>query len=143
MTPTKPTLIDRTWIVGTSDACAIRVDDPWASAAHCRIDRVENDGGYLVTDLGTTNGTWIQSILGDRRQVRRMEFILPGETLIVGRSHLLWGSGSTFIFERALPQPEDERSPARPGSNLVENLPHDPLCEGGRCGCGKRVFPDD
>lgn len=132
--------IDMTWLIGTDPTCAVRVDDPYASGVHCRIDRVEGGAGWLVSDLGSTNGTWIRSPWGDRRRVRLFDPIHSGEILVVGRSELVWGQETAFRFSRAVPSPLDV---PREGVNMSEKLPHDPLCEGDRCGCGKRAFPDD
>lgn len=100
------TIIDLSWVVGAADTCAIRVDDPYASPAHCRIDRIERGGGFLVTDLGTTNGTWIRNAFGALRRVVGTQRIQWGETLRVGRSELVWSGDQEFVFHRALTDEE-------------------------------------
>ena len=44
-------------VVGRDPGCAIVIDDPEVSAAHCELRAV--DAGILVRDLGSTNGTYV------------------------------------------------------------------------------------
>jgi len=65
---------------GGADFC---VDAPLVSRLHCRVD-VAEDGTVRVTDLDTTNGTWIDGeritegalAEGHRLRVGRVEFVL-------------------------------------------------------------------
>jgi pSer/pThr/pTyr-binding forkhead associated (FHA) protein len=65
---------------GGADFC---VDAPLVSRLHCRVD-VAADGAVRVTDLDSTNGTWIDGeritegalAEGHRLRVGRVEFVL-------------------------------------------------------------------
>jgi pSer/pThr/pTyr-binding forkhead associated (FHA) protein len=50
-------------IVGRSKDCDLQIDDEALSRKHCRIE--ECDGNFFVTDLGSTNGVFLN---GDRIQ---------------------------------------------------------------------------
>ncbi len=43
-------------VVGKDLSCDVMVDDPFISAKHARLKR--NGDRFLITDLGSTNGTW-------------------------------------------------------------------------------------
>jgi len=45
-------------VIGRRSDCDIVIANPNVSAHHCRLDR-SDEGQWLVTDLGSTNGTWI------------------------------------------------------------------------------------
>lgn len=87
--------------VGRSPECSVRVDDEYASPKHCAV-RETDDGRFFVQDLGSTNGTWLErpgvSPFGEpqRQLIRVYDWtqILPGDTLIVGRSRLPTGNPS-------------------------------------------------
>jgi two-component system response regulator HydG len=67
-------------LVGQSSACGLRVADRAASRRHCALEVV---GARLrVTDLGSTNGTYV-----DHVQVREA-LLGGGETLRVGDTRL-------------------------------------------------------
>lgn len=44
-------------LIGRNPECSLVLDDDFASGRHARI--VRSDGGWLVEDLGSTNGTYI------------------------------------------------------------------------------------
>lgn len=75
------------FVVGTDEGCDLRLTDDRVSGRHLSIERVE--GGYLVRDLGSRNGTIVQGAV-------IAEAVLgPGATLKLGRS---------FVRLQALPQ---------------------------------------
>ncbi len=47
---------ERTWTVN-GDVATLEIPDPRMSGRHARL--VNEDGGWLLEDLGSTNGTWI------------------------------------------------------------------------------------
>lgn len=57
------------------------LDDPLVSASHCRI--VHKDGGFVLQDLGSTNGTMV-----DGRMVRE-QVLRPGAEIAIGSSRMI------------------------------------------------------
>lgn len=43
--------------MGRSDGCAIAIEDSYVSQVHARVFR--GDDQWVVEDLGSTNGTWL------------------------------------------------------------------------------------
>ncbi len=76
-------------VLGRDDTADVILDDPGISRRHTEI-RVTNDGPHLVTsirDLGSTNGTFVNS---ERVTSRRLE---DGDRLTVGRTALTFRAG--------------------------------------------------
>jgi len=48
------------WLVGSAPGCDLRVPDAVVSGAHCRLTR--KGGGFVVEDLRSTNGTWVNGV---------------------------------------------------------------------------------
>src|SRR5262245_26536530 len=65
-------------VVGSGDSADLQLTDPGVSRNHCRL-RVQPDG-YLLVDLGSTNGTFIDG----RRVVSA--YLNPGEIIELGES---------------------------------------------------------
>lgn len=75
--------------LSTNDVC---VDDPLVSKSHCQIIQ-ENDGSFTLTDVGSTNGTYVNGIKR-HGQVK----LSPNDIIRIGNSTLPWQSyfiGST------------------------------------------------
>jgi pSer/pThr/pTyr-binding forkhead associated (FHA) protein len=53
------TLMDTGVLLGRNPECTLVLDDDFASGRHARIFR--RDGGWVVEDLGSTNGTYMGS----------------------------------------------------------------------------------
>ena len=68
-------------IIGRSEACQIRVDDPMVSAAHAEIIRTD-DGTYHVRDLGSRRGTFV----GNRKITEAR--LRHGDELMIGAARL-------------------------------------------------------
>ena len=64
---------------GRADAATVRLDDPYVSDQHARVHR--QDGRWCVTDLGSTNGTFVNQV-----KVRGTQPIAAGDQLGVGRT---------------------------------------------------------
>jgi ABC-type multidrug transport system ATPase subunit/pSer/pThr/pTyr-binding forkhead associated (FHA) protein/ABC-type multidrug transport system permease subunit len=47
----------RTWVIGGSTECDLRVRAPYVSGRHCRL--TFRDGVWVLEDLGSTNGTFV------------------------------------------------------------------------------------
>lgn len=67
-------------VIGRSDESAVVVRDPRASRRHARI--LADDGGWVVEDIGSSNGTFV-----DGAQVRRAR-LTRGQTLTIGDTPL-------------------------------------------------------
>lgn len=71
--------------VGNSDSCDICVDDPFVSPLHAEFRLEENGAGYVVQDLSSRNGVFLNG-------VRVQSAPLPSSgTLRLGRSIFSWG----------------------------------------------------
>ncbi len=64
--------------VGRGLDCAVRLDDPLASRRHCRIVRA--GAAFLVEDLGSANGTWVDGLRVERRPLHAGEVVRIGST---------------------------------------------------------------
>ncbi len=69
-------------IVGRSQGCQLRLDDPGISRRHCRF-RKAKEGAFLVEDLRSTNGTYVD---GKAIEVARVG---PGARIQVGADVVL------------------------------------------------------
>jgi len=112
-------------LLGRTVAPPGRLDnDPAVSANHARVIRT-SDGGLVVSDLGSTNGTYVNGVrIAGPQPVRR------GDTLQVGRSVLRVEAGAgqdsmAFLPSGAtprggawdvLPEAPPSAAPARPGA---------------------------
>jgi hypothetical protein len=67
--------------LGRAAGCQITVDDTFVSQLHARV--FARDGRYLVEDLGSTNGTYL-----NRQKVAGPMVISPGDRLQVGNTVL-------------------------------------------------------
>jgi pSer/pThr/pTyr-binding forkhead associated (FHA) protein len=47
----------RSWVIGSRPECDLMVDRPTVSGRHCRLQ--EDDGGFTLEDLGSSNGTFV------------------------------------------------------------------------------------
>jgi len=65
-------------VIGRAPGCHVRVDDPFTSAQHARLE-AEADGVRLA-DLGSSNGTF----LGPGKKLTTSVLLKPGETFLVG-----------------------------------------------------------
>src|SRR5437868_2306999 len=75
-------------LVGQSPACAVKLADPAVSRRHVALELVA--GSLRVTDLGSTNGTWVNGL-------RVYDVALQGgETLQVGNTVLTVTAGRSL-----------------------------------------------
>ena len=68
-----------TWLIGSSPDCDLVVDQPSVTWYHCRLSKT--DDGYLLEDLGSTNGTYLnEEVLQSPRPLH------PGDRVRIGDS---------------------------------------------------------
>lgn len=71
-------------LIGRNPECALVLDDDYASGRHCRIYRDPSDReGWVVEDLGSTNGTFI-----GRDRLTGSRPVEIGTTLRIGKTVL-------------------------------------------------------
>ncbi len=68
--------------LGRAPDSTIVIDDDYASSRHARI--YESEGAWVVEDLGSTNGTWL-----DRTRLTTPTVLPVGAPLRVGRTTLV------------------------------------------------------
>ncbi len=71
-------------VIGTRPGSGLTLTDPTVSRAHAEISRTAQ--GFLLQDLGSTNGTFLNGVRVDRAYLRE------GAVLTVGQTGLLFGS---------------------------------------------------
>jgi ABC-type multidrug transport system ATPase subunit/ABC-type multidrug transport system permease subunit len=74
--------------VGRAEDSTIRIGSELASRHHARFD-LSDDGRYSVTDLGSTNGTY----LNGQRLSRESRWLANGDTVTVGREPIRFLTG--------------------------------------------------
>jgi pSer/pThr/pTyr-binding forkhead associated (FHA) protein len=72
-------LMDSGVLLGRNPECTLVLDDDFASGRHARIFR--RDGGWFVEDLGSTNGTFLET----QRLTEPMP-VEAGSTLRIGKT---------------------------------------------------------
>jgi hypothetical protein len=66
--------------IGRSSECLICLADPQVSRRHARLDW--NAGAWVITDLGSTNGTYVNGRRVPKQALRRGDEIRVGSTLL-------------------------------------------------------------
>jgi len=67
--------------IGRSPEADVVIDDPYASELHARVET--HDGGTLVHDLGSTNGTYVNG-----RRITAPTPVGRGDTVQIGKTIL-------------------------------------------------------
>ena len=67
--------------IGRAESCQVRLEDRYASLHHARL--TSRDGAWLIEDLGSTNGTYVN----DRRVSAPVE-VHAGDVVRIGKTVL-------------------------------------------------------
>jgi hypothetical protein len=70
--------------IGRLPECDVVVEDPGASRQHARVRRT--DGGFVLIDLGSTNGTLVNEVAIQEHVLENGDRITIGETVLEFRS---------------------------------------------------------
>ena len=81
LTGTSMHLGDETITIGRADDSTLVLTDDYASARHARL--VPRDGQWLIEDLGSTNGTYL-----DRDKVTGPTIVPPGVAIRIGKTSI-------------------------------------------------------
>ncbi|HEX9892145.1 MAG TPA: FHA domain-containing protein [Actinomycetota bacterium] len=73
--------LNGTLTIGRAPDTDIRLDDTYASQQHARIS--ERNGTWMVEDLGSTNGTYL-----NRTKVTAPAHLAPGDRIRIGNTYL-------------------------------------------------------
>ena len=68
-------------VIGRDSDCDIVINDRNVSRHHLRI--TEDSGGLVVTDLGSANGTFVNSSPITSKHIKHMDLIQIGSVMIV------------------------------------------------------------
>ncbi|GAB4571504.1 MAG: hypothetical protein Kow0077_08310 [Anaerolineae bacterium] len=86
-------LLKKRMMVGRATAHAtwdISLQDRAVSRPHCCLDRLDDDSGWTVTDLRSSNGTRVNGRMIQPEQPRRLN---DGDVLAIGATTLLFRAG--------------------------------------------------
>ncbi|MBD1910501.1 MULTISPECIES: FHA domain-containing protein [unclassified Leptolyngbya] len=75
------TTVSSGWAIGRSSTCAIRIPDTSISRCHAILN-YHPENGFFITDLGSRNGTWVNT-----RRLDKMErqTLRDGDLLKIGK----------------------------------------------------------
>ncbi len=86
----------RTWIIGTDADCDLVVAQPTVSSRHCRLSEIA--GGYVVEDLGASNGTYVN---GER--IKSKTRVTPQDVVTLGATvRMPWPAAETPAAARVI-----------------------------------------
>jgi pSer/pThr/pTyr-binding forkhead associated (FHA) protein len=71
------------WVIGRSRHCDLVLGEPTVSRLHAELR--EEDEGWVIADLGSTNGTWVNGW-----RVQRAE-LHAGDEVALGAQRLMFG----------------------------------------------------
>ena len=106
-------------MLGRSLEAEVRLEDPWVSRRHCRIDQI--NGAVIVRDLGSMNGVYI-----DDRRVEKA--IIPPSGLVrIGAVSLRAGCTEDEAVDNPTVGEAFDVDATRPMRSIsLDDLPDDP-----------------
>jgi len=69
----------RSWTIGAAPECDVVVNEPTVSGRHCRLTKL--DAGWQLTDLGSTNGTYVNG-----QRVDQTVPVEPSDRITLGQN---------------------------------------------------------
>lgn len=73
------------WTFGRGEGCDFVYSTPKVSRLHCKIEYI--DSHYYLTDLGSTNGTYLNG-----RRIERKERLFTGDIIGIGSEDIVFTS---------------------------------------------------
>ncbi|WP_420176113.1 FHA domain-containing protein FhaB/FipA [Luteococcus sp. OSA5] len=68
--------------IGRAASATVQIDDDFSSSRHARL-RPAEDGGWVIEDLDSTNGTYVNAV-----QIVQPTRVGPGDLIRIGRTQL-------------------------------------------------------
>lgn len=121
-------LTEDRYSVGRAEQCDICIPDPTMSGTHCVLKRDE-DGGYTVTDEGSTNGTRVNGVRIDSQKLTHSDI------LQIGGVEVLYDSGEKVVTENLSTQTRinlQETSGGQPVTDMANFSPFGSRTQGTR-----------
>ena len=106
----------RPWLIGRDPQCDIVIPDRFVSRQHCWLEP-DGDGGWIVRDLGSANGTWHNEI-----RVEPEAPLAHGDTLRIARTYFLVFDPHKQPTVPTIPWPNMRFDPVR-GRVLLDDAP--------------------
>lgn len=79
-------VMEQSWIIGRSADCDLVILDKKVSGRHCRLTQTEKSNGFLLEDLGSSNGTFVNG-----KKLQKPTSVTPKDHVILGRrSSIPW-----------------------------------------------------
>src|SRR5260370_32826686 len=69
----------RSWVIGNRADCDVVVDSSLASGRHCELTQTPE--GYVLSDLGSTNGTYVNGL-----RIASRTRVTPGDSVTLGHT---------------------------------------------------------
>ncbi len=91
----------RSWVIGSGVDCDVVVDSALVSARHCQLTQTAS--GFLLDDLGSTNGTYVG---GDRIASRTR--VAPGDPITLGKTVSMPWPSEVVTFLRIGRTPDND-----------------------------------
>jgi diguanylate cyclase (GGDEF)-like protein len=76
---TRYVLKDQPLVIGRGETCDVRINDGSVSRRHASVH--PEDGGYAVTDLGSTNGTWVNNVAVEEAPLQDGDYLRVGNRI--------------------------------------------------------------
>ena len=108
-------------VIGRSLDCDLWLDDPMMSRRHCQLEEALEGDGWVVIDLGSRNGTFVNA-----KRVEERAPLNHGDVITVGKAHLTFHAHGYQPPRPADPQEAMRMPPERLNIARREG-PHRPL----------------